>query len=49
MPASGKILIADDEVDFAVATADLLREEGYECDCAANAELAREWLKKKSV
>jgi len=46
MPASGKILIADDEVDFTAVTADLLREEGYECDCAADAQFAGELLKK---
>ncbi len=29
----GKILIADDEETFLRSTADLLRREGYECDC----------------
>jgi DNA-binding response OmpR family regulator len=42
--ATGKILIADDEVTFLEATADLLRAEGYECDCAADGDRARELL-----
>lgn len=32
MAASGTILLADDEVNFRQATAELLREEGYQCD-----------------
>lgn len=40
----GRILIADDEVGFAEVTADLLREEGYVCDCAADAFAARRLL-----
>jgi DNA-binding NtrC family response regulator len=33
----GRILIADDEEIFLQSTADLLRREGYECDCVQNA------------
>lgn len=42
----GKILIADDELTFLHATADLLRKEGYFCDCAENSGVARELIKK---
>ena len=34
----GQILIADDDATFLFATADLLRREGFECDCATNAK-----------
>jgi len=34
----GRILIADDEETFLRSTADLLRREGYFCDCVANAD-----------
>jgi len=34
---TSKILIADDDATFLFATADLLRMEGYECDCATDA------------
>lgn len=40
----GRILIADDEVGFAEVTADLLRDEGYACDCAVDAHDARRLL-----
>lgn len=33
----GRILIADDEETFRNVTADLLRNDGYECDCVSNA------------
>ncbi|MFH1221316.1 MAG: response regulator [Candidatus Eisenbacteria bacterium] len=33
MAAEGRLLIADDEVSFLKSTADLLRDEGYQCDC----------------
>jgi CheY-like chemotaxis protein len=33
----GRILIADDENTFLTATAQLLRNEGFECDCAEDA------------
>ena len=36
MPDLGHILIADDEKTFLYSTADLLRKEGYECDCVLN-------------
>ncbi len=42
----GKILMADDEKNFLEAHADLLREEGYECDCAPDAEAAKTLLAK---
>jgi CheY-like chemotaxis protein len=41
----GRILIADDEKTFLDATADLLRKEGYHCDCATNAKAASEKLR----
>jgi two-component system response regulator AtoC len=44
----GRILIADDEETFLESTADLLREEGYECDCAPDAQIATEMLNQKS-
>lgn len=40
----GRILIADDEPTFLNATADFLRDEGYECDCAIDAAMAAEKL-----
>jgi len=40
----GRILLADDEKNFLEAHADLLREDGYECDCAADAAAARTLL-----
>ncbi|MGH7496433.1 MAG: response regulator [bacterium] len=44
MATLGKILIADDEKVFLKAHADLLREEGYECDCAEDGFIAKQWL-----
>lgn len=44
MSELGRILIADDEVGFAAVTADLLREEGYFCDCAEDAYRAKALL-----
>ena len=38
MSELGTILIADDEKTFLDSTADLLRREGYECDCVSTAE-----------
>jgi DNA-binding response OmpR family regulator len=35
-----RILIADDEETFYQSTADLLRREGYECDCAPDGHAA---------
>ena len=42
----GSILIADDEDTFLRATADLLRDEGYQCDCAVDADSAVEKLRE---
>ena len=36
MTELGRILIADDEETFLLSTADLLRTEGYKCDCTTN-------------
>lgn len=41
----GKILIADDEEIFLNSTADLLRKEGFECDCARDAASAATLLR----
>jgi DNA-binding response OmpR family regulator len=43
----GRILIADDEETFLQSTADLLRQEGYECDCVPDAAAGIEKLHKK--
>lgn len=40
MPSPAKILLADDEHTFLHSTADLLRDQGYECDCALDAQEA---------
>jgi CheY-like chemotaxis protein len=40
----GRILIADDEETFLNSMADLLRQAGYQCDCAPNAIVAAELL-----
>lgn len=42
MDQRGQILIADDEEVFLQSTADLLRREGYECDCVQNITKAAE-------
>jgi CheY-like chemotaxis protein len=42
----GRILIADDEATFAEVHADLLREQGYTCDCAKDAHVAKTLLGK---
>lgn len=44
MANSGRILVADDEDTFRESVAALLREEGYQCDCVADAHAARELL-----
>jgi CheY-like chemotaxis protein len=41
----GRILIADDEETFLNSMADLLRQAGYQCDCAPNAIVAPELLR----
>jgi DNA-binding response OmpR family regulator len=43
----GRILIADDEETFLHSTADLLREQGYECTCTPDAFSAADLLKKQ--
>lgn len=45
MSNSGRILIADDEETFLCSTADLLRREGYECDCVSDSRAVVEKLK----
>ncbi len=45
MRESGYILIADDEETFLLSTADLLRREGYRCDCSGDAIAAAEMLR----
>jgi len=44
MSEAGHVLIADDEATFLHATADLLRREGYQVDCAENAAAAAQLL-----
>jgi DNA-binding response OmpR family regulator len=44
----GRILIADDEQTFLAATAQLLRNEGFECDCAEDAAEALNKLSQKT-
>jgi len=45
MTEASRILIADDEEIFLESTADLLRRDGYDCDCVSNAATAKERLK----
>ncbi len=40
-----RILLADDEVIFLKVTSDLLRENGYICDCASDSETVMELLR----
>ncbi len=47
MDDSGRILIADDEDLFREATVEVLREEGYACDGAADAYAAAALLQQK--
>ena len=44
----GRILIADDEQTFLTATAQLLRNEGFECDCAEDSTEALAKLSEKT-
>jgi len=46
METLGRILIADDEEVFLEATADLLRAEGYQCDCVPDAPSAAQKLRE---
>ncbi len=48
MSETGQILLADDEPTFLMATADLLRREGYECDTVADGTAALDRLAKSS-
>jgi CheY-like chemotaxis protein len=43
---TGNILIADDEESFRLTTAEILRREGYDCDCVSTSEEALACLKK---
>ena len=36
----GRILVADDDETFLQSTAELLQQEGYQCDCAQNPAIA---------
>jgi len=45
MVDAGRILLADDEETFLLSTAELLRREGFHCDCARNAETVRAMLR----
>lgn len=46
MAKTGNILIADDETTFLESTADLLRLQGYHCECASDAHIALSLLKQ---
>lgn len=46
--SAGKILLADDEQTFLTATAQLLRNEGFECDGVADSAAAIEKLSQKN-
>ncbi|MHC4756619.1 MAG: response regulator [Planctomycetota bacterium] len=46
MAESARLLIADDENTFLQATGDLLRREGYQCDCVSDATSAVDKLKE---
>ena len=48
MAEAGRILIADDEDSFLYSTADVLRREGYQCDCACDAVMAKTMLAMES-
>lgn len=47
MPDMGRILIADDRVSFLNSTAENLRREGYECDCARDSAAAARLIQEK--
>ena len=42
---AGSVLIADDEETFRESTCRLLRREGFDCDCAGDADAAIESLR----
>jgi DNA-binding response OmpR family regulator len=48
MAGAGRILLADDEQTFCDSTGELLRREGYICDCVPDAKAAIEKLKQHS-
>jgi CheY-like chemotaxis protein len=48
MAGAGRILLADDEQTFCDSTGELLRREGYICDCVPDAQTAIEKLKQHS-
>ena len=48
MSKLGRVLIADDDETFRNSTADLLRKDGYECDCVTDAVKAVKKLKEVS-
>ncbi|OHB55445.1 MAG: hypothetical protein A2173_10000 [Planctomycetes bacterium RBG_13_44_8b] len=48
MSDSGRILLADDEQVFRESTGDLLRKQGYVCDCVPDADAAVEKLRQNS-
>ena len=48
MSGSGRILLADDEQTFRESTGDLLRKQGYVCDCVPDANAAVEKLRQNS-
>lgn len=47
MASAAKILLADDEQTFLHSTADLLRDQGYDCDCAIDADEASALLQRE--
>jgi CheY-like chemotaxis protein len=47
MMSTGTILIADDESSFLRSTAELLRNEGYECDAARDADEGIQMLQQR--
>ena len=47
MDKQHRILIADDEVTYLEATAELLRNRGFICDCATDSNSAKEYLEKE--
>ena len=48
MVGTGQILLADDEQVFRDSTGELLKREGYQCDCVPDAKSAIEKLKQNS-
>jgi FixJ family two-component response regulator len=46
MTSAGKILLADDEAMFRTSTAELLRSDGFGCDCAESGSQAIELLRR---